>query len=108
MLLSLAGIPLTGGFISKFLVFFAAVEASQWLLLFVLVVGSGIGLYYYLRVIFQMLQTPSKLEPLGIKRSNWETLGAVLMLFLVTAGTLVLGVYPEPVLNLVEQIGLSL
>jgi hypothetical protein len=45
---------------------------------------------------------------LGIKRSNWETLGAVLMLFLVTAGTLVLGVYPEPVLNLVEQIGLSL
>ena len=108
MLLSLAGIPLTGGFISKFLVFFAAVEASQWLLLLVLVVGSGIGLYYYLRVIFQMLQTPSKLEPLGIKRGNWETLGAVLMLFLVTAGTLVLGVYPEPVLNLVEQIGLSL
>ncbi|MAV32786.1 MAG: NADH-quinone oxidoreductase subunit N [Gammaproteobacteria bacterium] len=108
MLLSLAGIPLTGGFISKFLVFFAAVEASQWLLLFVLVVGSGIGLYYYLRVIFQMLQTPSKLEPLGIKRSNWETLGAVLMLFSVTAGTLVLGVYPEPILNLVEQIGLSL
>ena len=108
MLLSLAGIPLTGGFISKFLVFFAAVEASQWVLLLVLVIGSGIGLYYYLRVIFQMLQSPSKLEAMELSRSNWGARGAVLMLFLVTVGTFILGVYPEPMLNLVEKIALSL
>jgi NADH-quinone oxidoreductase subunit N len=108
MLLSLAGIPLTGGFISKFLVFFAAVEASQWVLLLVLVIGSGIGLYYYLRVIFQMLQSPSKLEAMDLSRSNWGARGAVLMLFLVTVGTVILGVYPEPMLNLVEKIALSL
>ncbi len=71
-------------------------------------VGSGIGLYYYLRVIFQMLQSPSKLEHLELKGSNWETLGAVSMLLLVTVGTFILGVYPEPMLNLVEEVVLSL
>ena len=71
-------------------------------------VGSGIGLYYYLRVIFQMLQPPSELEPLELKGRNWEIFGAVLMLLLVTLGIFVLGVYPEPMLNLVEKIALSL
>ncbi|GIS50888.1 MAG: hypothetical protein Ct9H90mP25_3220 [Gammaproteobacteria bacterium] len=55
MLLSLAGIPLTVGFIGKFYVFFAGVESELWGLLLVLVIGSGIGLYYYLRIVYTML-----------------------------------------------------
>lgn len=54
MLLSLAGIPLTMGFIGKFYVLAAAVDASLWLLVIVLTVGSAIGLYYYLRIIAAM------------------------------------------------------
>ena len=54
MLLSLAGIPLTMGFIGKFYVLAAAVGASLWLLVIVLVVGSAMGLYYYLRIIAAM------------------------------------------------------
>jgi NADH-quinone oxidoreductase subunit N len=54
MLLSLAGIPLTMGFIGKFYVIAAAVSASLWLLVIVLVVGSAMGLYYYLRIIAVM------------------------------------------------------
>jgi NADH-quinone oxidoreductase subunit N len=54
MLLSLAGIPLTMGFIGKFYVLVAAVGASLWLLVIVLVVGSAMGLYYYLRIIAVM------------------------------------------------------
>ena len=55
MLLSLAGIPLTIGFIGKFYIFFAGVEAALWVLLAVLIIGSGIGLYYYLRIVYCML-----------------------------------------------------
>ena len=51
MLLSLAGIPLTAGFVGKFYVVAAGASASLWLLVFTLVVTSAIGLFYYLRVI---------------------------------------------------------
>jgi NADH-quinone oxidoreductase subunit N len=51
MLLSLAGIPLTMGFIGKFYVLAAGVEASLWPPVIALVVGSTIGLFYYLRII---------------------------------------------------------
>jgi NADH-quinone oxidoreductase subunit N len=54
MLLSLAGIPLTAGFIAKFYVVAAGTSAARWALVIVLVLTSGIGLYYYLRVILAM------------------------------------------------------
>jgi NADH-quinone oxidoreductase subunit N len=54
MLLSLAGIPLTAGFIGKFYLFAAGADAQLWGLLLMLIIGSGLGLYYYLRVIVVM------------------------------------------------------
>lgn len=50
-LLSLAGIPLTGGFIGKFVVLSSGVQQQLWLPVFVLVLTSVFGLYYYLRII---------------------------------------------------------
>ena len=50
-LLSLAGIPLTAGFIGKFYVLTSGVEQNLWLPVIMLVVTSVIGLYYYLRII---------------------------------------------------------
>ncbi len=58
MMLSLAGIPLTAGFIGKFLVVMAAVTTQHWFLAAMIIVGSGIGLYYYLRVMVVMYMTP--------------------------------------------------
>ena len=58
MMLSLAGIPLTAGFIGKFLVVMAAVTTNHWFLAAMIIVGSGIGLYYYLRVMVVMYMTP--------------------------------------------------
>lgn len=52
--LSLAGIPLSAGFIGKFYLLNVAVQAKQWWLIGALIVGSGIGLYYYLNIIFVM------------------------------------------------------
>jgi NADH-quinone oxidoreductase subunit N len=55
-LLSLAGIPLTAGFIGKFYVLAAGAGAALWAALFVLVAGSAVGLYYYLRVVVVLFQ----------------------------------------------------
>ena len=49
--LSLAGIPLTAGFIGKFYILIAGVEQALWLPVIILILTSVIGLYYYLRVI---------------------------------------------------------
>jgi len=59
-LLSLAGIPLTAGFIGKFYLFAATISGSHWVLTTGLIVGSAIGIYYYLRVIFYMTRRPDE------------------------------------------------
>jgi len=51
-LLSLAGVPLTAGFIGKFYVVAAGVDAQAWSLLVALVLGSAISIFYYLRTIY--------------------------------------------------------
>ena len=52
--LSLAGMPITVGFIGKFYLLTLAVKASAWWLVTAMLVGSAVGLYYYLRVIFAL------------------------------------------------------
>ena len=56
MLLSLAGIPLTAGFIGKFYIVAAGVNAHQWLLVIMLAVNSALGLYYYIKIIATMFE----------------------------------------------------
>ena len=66
-LLSLAGIPLTVGFVGKFYVFAAGVDAARWPLVAALVAGSVLGLFYYLRVISTLFATSGR--PCGRPRS---------------------------------------
>jgi NADH-quinone oxidoreductase subunit N len=56
MLLSLAGIPLTAGFMGKFYIVAAGVNDHQWLLVVMLLVNSAIGLFYYIRIISVMVE----------------------------------------------------
>jgi len=53
-LLSLAGIPLTVGFVGKFYILAAGLQAGFWVIALILVISSVIGLYYYLRIITTM------------------------------------------------------
>ncbi len=62
-LLSLAGIPLTAGFIGKFYVLSSGVAKGLWLPVVMLVVTSVIGLYYYLRIITTMFGTSETIVP---------------------------------------------
>jgi NADH-quinone oxidoreductase subunit N len=101
MLLSLAGIPLTVGFIGKFYLFFAAVEAGLWTLLAVMIIGSGIGLYYYLRIVYRMVK-PAK-EMGSFREAGIESLSAYVVLGLMFVLLLLLGVYPAPLIALIES-----
>ncbi|MFG0382508.1 NADH-quinone oxidoreductase subunit NuoN [Pseudomonas sp. zbq_18] len=105
MMLSLAGIPLTAGFIGKFYVVAAGVQAQQWWLLGALVLGSAIGVFYYLRVMVTLFMV----EP-GLTRHdapfNWGQRAGGIMLLAVALLAFILGVYPQPLLELVQQAGL--
>tara|TARA_B100000700_G_scaffold60666_1_gene66366 strand:- start:2171 stop:3631 length:1461 start_codon:yes stop_codon:yes gene_type:complete len=107
MLLSLAGIPLTVGFIGKFYVFFAGVESELWGLLLILVIGSGIGLYYYLRIVYTMLLSSNANENSSnsIISRNFATQAVLALTFLLL---LLFGVYPAPLTLLVESISSSI
>jgi NADH-quinone oxidoreductase subunit N len=64
MMMSLAGVPMTVGFLAKFYVLAAGVEMRNWVLVGAIVLGSAISLYYYLRVIVTMfLVHPQRKRP---------------------------------------------
>jgi len=100
VLLSLAGIPLTAGFIGKFYIFTTGVEGELWFLLTMLIVGSAIGLYYYLRLIYTMLQpaditgddTAAAAMPVGVH----------VVMAAMTLAIIYLGVYPTPMVNTLQ------
>lgn len=99
MLLSLAGIPLTMGFIGKFYAIAGGVSAAMWPAVITLIVGSVIGLFYYLRVIVAIC-TPA---PEGATAYA----GAVPMVGGATLAALTLmliglGVYPTPLVHLIQ------
>ncbi len=103
MLLSLAGMPLTAGFIGKFYLVAAGVDSALWLLLIILLVNSAIGLFYYLRVIAVMcVREP---EPGVAIPGRLLTGGVVLAALLVIL--IWLGVYPTPVLEMIQAIRLG-
>jgi NADH-quinone oxidoreductase subunit N len=98
MMLSLAGIPLTAGFIGKFFVVFSATQGMAWWLLAVVILGSAIGLYYYLRVLIVLYMTPSKTLHLDAQR-NWGVQAGGIMVLLCSLLVLILGVYPKPLIE---------
>jgi NADH-quinone oxidoreductase subunit N len=88
-MLSLAGIPLTAGFMAKFFVITVGIQSGLWGLLAALVIGSAVAIYYYLRVIFAMSKST---ESTGESASHLEKLLALVLI----AAILVLGSWPQP------------
>ena len=117
--LSLAGIPLTVGFIAKFYAVAAGVASAAWMLIWALLIGSAIGVYYYLRIVFAMTRRPEPSAgerdgvtprvkepssedavPASAERSiPWEGVCTVAVLGLAI---LALGVYPSPLVDVVR------
>lgn len=99
MLLSLAGIPLTVGFIGKFYIFLSGVQTDLWMLLAVLVLGSGIGLYYYLRIVYRMLMTEKHSIPYRV--GGMESISSYGVLAILLVLLLLFGIYPAPLMSIV-------
>jgi len=101
MLFSLAGIPLTAGFVGKFYVVGAGAESSLWALVVVLVINSAIGLFYYLRIIAALfertgLQSTQVADP---SSKLGKAILASLMVLLIW-----LGVYPGPMIEIIKKV----
>jgi len=94
-LLSLIGIPITGGFFAKFYVFSAALQADLVGLVIIGVLNSAIGAYYYLRVIVAMYMR----EPRGEVAVSSVPVGLGTALAISVLATIYLGVLPGRVLE---------
>src|ERR1700693_182695 len=98
-LLSLIGIPMTGGFFAKFYVFSAAVKSNLIWLTIIGVVNGGVGAYYYLRIIVMMYMRESRKEvpvtpaPLALR----------IALAACLAATLYLGIFPSRLLQYAQD-----
>lgn len=95
-LLSLAGVPPLAGFLAKIYIFVAAVESHLYLLVSIGLANFIISLYYYLVVVRQLyIPAPTDHSPIHLT----PPLKAVL--YLTMAATLILGIYPAPVVDLI-------
>jgi NADH-quinone oxidoreductase subunit N len=97
-LLSLIGIPFTGGFFGKFYVFTAALHSGEVWLAIIGLVNSGVAAYYYLRLLMSVYGKPADDAPVQlVPRLNGSL---TLALLLTVAATFILGVFPGRILSM--------
>jgi NADH-quinone oxidoreductase subunit N len=102
-MLSLGGIPPTAGFMGKFWLFGAAIDAGYVRLAVIGVLNSAISLYYYIRVVVFMYL---KQETIGSAPRTSPAIALTLAIAIV--GTLVLGIYPQPLFEFANRSAQSL
>ncbi len=93
---SLASLPPTAGFFGKIYLFAAAVNQGYLWLPLLGLVGSAIGIYYYLRIIVHLFMMPSDASDIKVK----STLLQEWVLLATAVATIVAGTFPETVLSL--------
>jgi len=100
-MLSLTGIPPTGGFMGKFYIFKSAVDAGMYGLAAVGLLASVVGAFYYLRVVVQMyLREPAgHAPPLLVGRAE------ALAILIAALGTLWIGLFPSGLLAFAQHLG---
>jgi NADH-quinone oxidoreductase subunit N len=106
-MLSLAGIPLTAGFIGKFYVIAVGVDQRQWILVAAVVAGSAIGLYYYLRMMITLFLLDPQRRRFSASLHWAQQAGGVMVLGLMLL-MLLLGIYPTPFIGFIQGAGLQL
>jgi len=99
LLFSLTGIPPTVGFFAKLYVLLASVDAGLGWLAVVIALNAALAAFYYLRVIVYMYMRDPEADPAPVDRHPFTT--AALAVSVI--GVVVLGVFPEPILNLLRD-----
>ena len=103
-LLSLAGLPIFAGFVSKFYLFSAAASQGLLWLAGVAIFASLISLYYYLQVLRQAYMEPPA-EGTGLIRLPRLTIAVLTALL---AAMVFAGIYPSPLTGIIEQASAAL
>ena len=98
MMLSLAGIPLTAGFVGKYLVLLAGIGSELWGLVALLALGSVVGVAYYLRVLATMYLRDAPMQGPARPQDLSGTIALAILALLLIG----LGAFPEPLTRLVE------
>ena len=101
-LISLIGIPFTGGFFGKFYSFTAAVDGGAIVLAIIGLLNSGLAAAYYLRFALATAQQPVSGKPIAAPK---PALGAAVIaaIFLAAAATLILGIAPGATLGAAQS-----
>lgn len=104
-MLSLAGLPLTAGFLGKFILVAGGVGGKLWVLMIALVLNSAIGLYYYLRVVSALYRKrPERILAARAAADGPAVAVAGVCLGALTLLIVALGVYPTPLLALIGEV----
>jgi NADH-quinone oxidoreductase subunit N len=97
LLAALAGVPLTAGFIGKFLVFSLAVEAGLWWAVVIAFIGAAAGFYYYFNVVRAMWwNAPANETPVVLPSISKVCIGAL------TLAVIIFGFWPQPIWALLK------
>ena len=97
LLAALAGVPLTAGFLGKFLVFELAIQAKLWVGLSIAFIAAAAGFYYYFKVIRAMWWSDAtNVTPIVLPCISQ------LCIAVLTIATLVLGFWPQPIWALLK------
>src|SRR5262249_33483101 len=99
VLLSLAGIPATMGFLGKFYVLAAGAAASAWVLMLVLVLTSVAGLFYYLRILVTLYSAPAEYPAPTPRLAT----GSAFVLGALATLLIWFGIYPTPLVDLIRM-----
>ncbi|WP_085165107.1 NADH-quinone oxidoreductase subunit N [Gilliamella bombi] len=107
-LLSLAGTPLTAGFVGRFLLVLLGVTAELWWLVAAVVIGSALGLYFYASLIINLYIRPVCRDDLISSKSSiklkWTDIRiSELIIVLCALLTMLCGIYPKWLFNLVSM-----
>jgi NADH-quinone oxidoreductase subunit N len=99
MLLSLAGIPLTAGFVGKFYLVASGVNTNLWALVLVLALASVVGLFYYIKIIAAMFDKAAGSDAISLRPRLY--LINLITLFVLSFLMIFYGIYPQ---GLIERI----
>ena len=101
-MISLAGLPPTGGFVAKFYVFSAAVKAGHVILAVIAVLNSVIAVYYYLRIVVVMYMREAPAGAAAVELGRTRPYAIATLVFGVVA-TLNLGIFPATFMEIAQR-----
>jgi NADH-quinone oxidoreductase subunit N len=103
-MIALAGIPPTSGFIGKFFIFYSAIRAGEITLAIIGIVSAAISAYFYLKVVVHLYMHKVEADSAAPAVAHPTTPAESLALCCVALSIVAIGIYPAPLLRLVETV----